>query len=198
MRPQILSDGTVWLSVPGEQDIDVIARTCRHSSIGEWTTVPVPYHRSDAAAFVHTVVPKGWAARNPTWAVRLVDAGPVIGMVSLQRRRVDGDAAEIGYWLAPGSRGRGLMTRAVLMACEFAFAPGGMRLDRVEWRAFVGNHASASVARRAGFRYEGLLRGGGLQRGRRRDEWIAGRLRGDSARGPLPAWPAEVLGISEG
>jgi RimJ/RimL family protein N-acetyltransferase len=194
VRPQILSDGTVWLSVPGEQDIDVIARTCRHSSIGEWTTVPVPYHRSDAAVFVRTIVPGGWAERSPTWAVRMVDGGPVIGMISLQRRRADNDAAEIGYWLAPGVRGRGLMTRAVLMVCEFAFAPGGMRLDRVEWRAFVGNHGSAAVARRAGFRYEGMLRGGGLQRGRRRDEWIAGRLRGDSARAPLPAWPVEVFG----
>jgi RimJ/RimL family protein N-acetyltransferase len=186
-----LSDATVWLSIPTVDDADAIARVCRHSSIGEWTTVPVPYHRLDAVSFVETTVPQGWREQAPTWAVRLAEDGDVVGMVSLHAHRHDPGAREIGYWLAPGVRGRGLMTRAVRMACEFGFAPDGLRLERIEWRAFAGNRASAAVVARAGFVFEGVQRGSGLQRGRRRDEWVAGRLATDPAT-PVD-WPAEYV-----
>lgn len=191
VRHETLSDGTVWLSAPTEQDVDVIARTCRHSSIGEWTTVPVPYERPDAVNFVAVAVPKGYAEGSPTWALRESDDGEVIGMISLHSHRRDSGESEVGFWLAPHARGRGLMTRAVNVVCNYAFSPHGMRLDRVDWRAFVGNRASASVVRRAGFHYEGLRRGGGVQRGHRRDEWIAGRLSTDPP-APVP-WPTEIL-----
>jgi len=190
MRHLALSDGTLWLSPPNERDIDEIARLCRHSSIGEWTTVPVPYHRADAVAFVEDIVPAGWAEGSPTWAIRLADDGLVVGMIGLSRYRNDRGAAEIGYWLAPVLRGGGLMTRAVNMACDYAFSPDGLRIDRVEWRAFVGNRASAAVVRRAGFHYEGLLRHGSVQRGVRRDAWVAARLRADST--PPPPWPPNI------
>ena len=196
MRPQILSDGTVWLSAPTGRDIDAIARICRHSSIGEWTTIPVPYTGPDALHFVDVIVPAGWASRSPTWAVRLAEDGEVVGMVALHLDRDDEATAEIGYWLAPSMRGSGLMTRAVVAACTFAFAPTGLRLERVDWRAFVGNYASAAVARRAGFRFEGMVRGGGVQRGVRRDEWIGGRLRTDPALS-APGWPAYTRPVPE-
>jgi RimJ/RimL family protein N-acetyltransferase len=49
----------------------------------------------------------------------------------------------------------------------------------VFWRAFVGNTASRAVAERAGFRVEGELRLGGVQRGVRRDDWVGSLLATD-------------------
>lgn len=194
VRHQSLSDGIVWLSAPDRDDVDVVALTCRHSSIAAWTTIPVPYSRVDAVNFVDDIVPTGWANGSPTWGIRLGEGGELVGMVGLQRHRDDVGAAELGFWLAPKARGRGLMTRSVHLVCAFAFGPGGLRLDRVDWRAFVGNHASAAVVRNVGFRYEGALRGGGVQRGVRRDEWVAGRLRNDPS-GPADGWPPETFAM---
>ncbi len=85
-------------------------------------------------------------------------------------------------------RGRGLMAKALNLLCDFAFRPDTLALERVEWRAFVGNAASAAVARRVGFRFEGIVRAGGLQRGVRRDMWVAGLLAADT-RTPAADWP---------
>ncbi|MBF6332564.1 GNAT family N-acetyltransferase [Nocardia transvalensis] len=183
-----LTDGTVWLSRPTEADADRIIECCQEPSIGEWTTIPVPYHREQFDMFMAEFVVVGWAGRSPTWAVRTAEDGPAVGMVGLSSRdKDDPTAAEIGYWVSSQARGRGLATRATRLVCDFGFRPDGLALIRIEWRAIVGNHASAAVARRAGFHYEGLLRLGNLQRGIRRDCWIASRLATDP---PGPAtWP---------
>ncbi|MEV0250408.1 GNAT family N-acetyltransferase [Nocardia sp. NPDC050712] len=186
VQERALSDGTVWLSPPTEADIDTIVACCQHPSIGEWVTIPVPYRREHAEAFLTDLVRPGWAGRSPTWAVRAAQDGPVIGMIGLEAQDVS--AAEVGFWLVPEQRSRGLMSRALGLVCAAGFDPATLGLQRISWRAFVGNHASAAVARRNGFHYEGMLRLGSTQRGLRRDTWMAGRLHTDSGL-PAPEWP---------
>ncbi|MFF0814920.1 GNAT family N-acetyltransferase [Rhodococcus sp. NPDC003318] len=185
-----LSGRRLTLTPPTVADVDTIARLCRDESVGRWTTMPVPYERADAVAFVTRMVPTGWADRSPTWALRLDPDGPVAGMIGL--RALDESAAEIGFWQGAAARGRGLMTEAAQLVCDFAFRADTLALERIEWRAFVGNTASAAVARRVGFRFEGVARRGGLQRGLRRDMWVAGLLAGDS-RSPVPGGWESVL-----
>ncbi|MEC3955259.1 GNAT family N-acetyltransferase [Nocardia sp. CDC153] len=193
MDAEFLTDGTIWLSPPAVSDIDAITALCQEPSIGAWTTMPVPYQRADAEKFVYDIVGPGWAGRSPTWALRRFENGPVVGMIGLSPLypRRDDDTAEIGYWLSPAARGQGLMTRAAALVSGVGLDPTTLNFERLEWRAFVGNHPSAAVVRRNGYHYEGLLRGGGLQRGTRRDIWVAGRLRTDP---PTPShnWPAGV------
>lgn len=193
MDAEFLSDGTVWLSPPAVSDIDAITALCQEPSIGAWTTMPVPYHRADAEKFIYDIVGPGWATRSPTWALRPAANGPVIGMIGLSPLypRRDDNTAEIGFWLTPAARGRGLVTRAALLVSAVGLDHTALAFERLEWRAFVGNHSSAAVARRAGYHYEGLIRGGGMQRGARRDIWVAGRLRTDPAL-PSPNWPPGV------
>ncbi|MFC7448103.1 GNAT family N-acetyltransferase [Rhodococcus daqingensis] len=186
MFVESLNDEGLWLTPPGPGDIESITRCCQDEAVGEWTTLPVPYTHDDARRFVERVVPVGWADRSPTWALRHNPAGAVVGMIGLAGR--DDSAADLGFWLNQAVRGRGLMARAVNLVCDFGFRPDGMALERIEWRAYVGNKQSASVARRVGFRFEGTLRAGGLQRGRRRDEWVAGLLYADP-REQAEGWP---------
>ncbi|ASF10246.2 putative acetyltransferase [Nocardia brasiliensis NBRC 14402] len=188
MDAQVLTNGTVWLSIPTSEDIDAITECCQHPSIGEWVTIPVPYTRENAKTFIEDIVGPGWAGKSPTWAVRERADGPVVGMIGLGER--DESSAEIGYWLAPRVRSRGLMSQSVALVCDYGFRPDRLALQRISWRAFVGNYPSAAVVRRTGFRYEGLSRLGSLQRGRRRDHWLAARLNTDPA-GPVADWPAE-------
>ncbi|MFI9410448.1 GNAT family N-acetyltransferase [Nocardia gamkensis] len=188
MDHHALSNGTIWLSAPTTDDIDTITECCQDPAIAEWVTIPVPYVRDSAVTFIEKMVVPGWAARSPIWAVRPRADGPVIGTIGLGA--LDESAAEIGFWLAPAQRSRGLMTQAVELVCQFGFRADGLALERIAWRAYVGNYASAAVARRAGFRYEGMCRLGSIQRGRRRDHWLAARLRTDPP-GPADDWPAE-------
>ena len=200
MRSEILTDGTVTLSPPGPHDVDAITAACQDADVAAWTTVPSPYGTAHARDFVAQVAtawqlvrstPPGELRSEATWAVRDGDvSGVALGMVGL---RVEGDgSAEVGYWLAPGARGRGLMTRAVRLALGFGLADDGLALDRVTWSAFVGNWGSWAVAWRCGFRFEGQVRGHCVQRGERRDAWVATLLRGDPLE-PAAPWPATTL-----
>ncbi|MGO4536534.1 GNAT family N-acetyltransferase [Leifsonia sp. 2MCAF36] len=186
-QPVVLTGERVTLSTPSLADIDRIAELCGDPAIARWTTVPSPYRREHAVGFVTSVVPDGWASgRVCTWAVRTGDV--LVGMVSIAD--IHERQGEIGYWLASEARGRGVMSEAVDLVIRFGFGarPHGLALERMVWRALVGNAASAAVARRAGFRWEGSVSGGAEQRGERFDEWRASLLP-DGPREPADDWP---------
>lgn len=188
-----LAGDRVFLSGPTTDDVDAIARHCQDEAVQRWTTVPNPYKRADAEGFIDHVVEPGWATgAELTWGIRDAAGGPLRGMIGLSRR--DETCSEIGFWLAAEGRGRGSMREAVALVCGYGLSADGPALQRIEWRAFTGNVASASVARRVGFRYEGILRLGGVQRDVRVDQWVAGLLHTDTPPDADAAqtWPAET------
>ena len=67
---------------------------------------------------------------------------------------------EIGYWLLPEYRGKGLVTRAVHHLCLLAFFEKGF--NRIQIRCAVGNAASNAIPQRLGFKQEGTERDGEL------------------------------------
>ena len=64
--------------------------------------------------------------------------------------------AEIGYWMAPEARRRGLGARATRLLAEWAVTRLG--LERLELLANPENEGSQRLAERAGFTREGTLR----------------------------------------
>jgi len=184
MRKVELSTPTSILRPPTIADASAIAAACQDAEIHRWVPVPVPYGLEDAHAFVTDISGAGWeTGASCTWAIQC--DGALAGMVSLDR--IVAGQATIGFWMAPKQRGRGILTEALRSVIEFGFAPApdGLGLVRIEWHAYLGNSASARVARRVGFRFEGTLRLGGLGRQKREDEWIAGLLASD------PCTPSE-------
>ncbi|RUR01379.1 GNAT family N-acetyltransferase [Labedella endophytica] len=199
-EPVVLRTARLELSAPVADDVDAITAACQDPAIQRWTTVPSPYTREDAENFVNSYVTAGWAAGTArTWAVRRrrvdvdvhVDGLELVGMVGLEG--IHEGAGEIGYWLAPAARGDGLMPEAVAAVIDYGFSLDGPALARIVWRALAGNVPSASVARRAGLRFEGTRRLGAVDRTRRADEWTAAILETDD-RSPADGWPAETLG----
>ncbi|PJJ74378.1 RimJ/RimL family protein N-acetyltransferase [Sediminihabitans luteus] len=191
MEPFVLTGDRVRLSVPTPADVDEITRACRTPEIQRWTVVPSPYERADAVRFVDELCTQAWAQDTAyTWAVRDPgDEASVLGMVGLH---VDpatpaAPSAEIGYWLAPEARGRGLMSASVALVLDWGFDPEGLGLHRALWHAYVGNWASRRVAWRVGFRVEGTVRAHLVQRGERRDAWVGTLLAGDP-REPVEPW----------
>ena len=189
MDPIMLTDGVVVLQAPGAADVDRITHVCQDPDVQEWTTIPSPYARDHAESFVRDWVEAGWAeGREATWAIR--EAGVVQGMVGLTLR---GSVAELGYWLGPEARGRGLLSRALGLVLAWAFDdPAGPGLEQVEWHAFAGNWPSWRAVWRHGFRFEGAVRLGAENSRGRRDDWVATLLRGDP-RLPHAPWPATTV-----
>ncbi len=184
MQPVVLRTPRLELALPREQDVDAIFAACQDAGIQRYTPVPFPYERRHAEEFVQRV-PKDWeAGRHLTWGIREQDR--LIGTIGLYRMEGDGNG-EIGFWMAPDSRGGGRLREAANAVIDWGFTADGAGLTRIEWRAVVGNIASARVASALGFRYEGLLRQALANAKYRDDGWIAALLTGDE-RMPQP-WP---------
>jgi RimJ/RimL family protein N-acetyltransferase len=88
--------------------------------------------------------------------------------------------AELGMWLAPQVRGRGLAPRALRMTSGWLL--GQTPLERLQVLTEPANQPMLATARAAGFVYEGVLRGYTRERGGRVDCAILSLLRADLAR----------------
>ncbi|HYN94620.1 MAG TPA: GNAT family N-acetyltransferase [Pilimelia sp.] len=159
-------------------DHDAIIAACRDAESLRWTTVPDPYGPGDAEFFVGGYGPRRWAGGHGAVFAIADPAGAYAG--SMELRLSDGDpaVADVGYLVAPGARGRGYAPAALRALCGWAV--GALRLERIEWKAYVGNDASRRAAEKAGFTMEGLLRSGLAHRGgERRDAWLGSVLADD-------------------
>lgn len=104
--------------------------------------------------------------------------GEFIGMCSAHIRNEAVGEYEIGYWLGTSKTGQGYMTEAVnaLTAYLFEYAEAG----RLFIRCDKENTASANVAKRAGYTYEGCLRAKEANfNGGTRDMLYFSKLRGE-------------------
>jgi RimJ/RimL family protein N-acetyltransferase len=189
MEPVVLRTPRLVLSAHDERDLDDVIAYANDPDVVAGTPVPVPYGRDQAEAFLQDQVRRGWeSGERLEFAVRPAAASRrLIGTISLFGFR-DG-TAEIGYAVHPDGRGRGYVTEAVGAVLDWAFAPDpdGLGLERVQWRALAFNHASAAVAQRLGFAFEGRRRSAAVHRGIRHDELTAAILRTDP-RGVPTTW----------
>jgi len=103
--------------------------------------------------------------------------GRYVGGSGLHRISWDVRRFEIGYWCRSGCTGRGFVTEAVRALNRLAFDQLGAR--RVEVRMDGNNERSRKLAERAGFTFEGVLRGDSLTpRGEMRDTCVYARVLG--------------------
>ncbi|MDN5558444.1 MAG: GNAT family N-acetyltransferase [Ruaniaceae bacterium] len=155
MEPVLLEDPMtgIELKAPTEADIPAITAACQDPVIADFTTVPSPYTEADARTFVTEVVPASWSKGGAEWGIYR-ERGQLAGMIGLAAR---GDATvELGYWVAPDSRGQGTLHPAIRLALDFAFDELGA--EKVSWSAVVGNWGSWRAAWKHGFRREGISR----------------------------------------
>ncbi|AMM19750.1 acetyltransferase [Frondihabitans sp. PAMC 28766] len=178
MEKVTLKTSRLTLRAPLLADVVAITIACQDAELQRRVPIPLPYTRQSAVDYVETFSNTGWeAGRTCTWA--LDHDGAFAGVIGID---LLGDSrGELGYWLSAEWRGHGLLTEAALRIIDFAFAPtpDALGLERLGWRAFAGNIASARVAQRVGFRFEGVSRRAGVGRQGLEDEWLASLLPSD-------------------
>lgn len=151
--PVRLDDGVVALRRWEPDDASAVFAACQDPEIVRFLPVPQPYTEEVAREFV--------ARRRADWdtdderSFAITDAvtGEVLGSIARHLRA--GHRAELGYWLAPGARGRGLAARALRLVADWSFKEGLLRLELF---THPDNGASGAVALRAGFEFEGVRR----------------------------------------
>ena len=113
--------------------------------------------------------------RLPTLAI--ADAGSLKFLGSIGVYRIDENhrRGEVGFWLTPAARRRGVGTRAVRLLTGWAFDTLGF--DRVELTTTPDNAATRRLAAGLGFKEEGVMRERDLERGRRVDILMLAVLR---------------------
>ncbi len=177
MEPVTLTTGRLVLRTVGPKDTDAVYAAAQDPGIQRWTTIPSPYLYEHARGFTEQMVPDGWRDGSMfTFGLFLsAPAHDLVGMLGITRRSLG--EAEIGFWATKEHRGHGYITEASRAAAHWAFTH--LAVDRLEWRAEVGNTASRAVAERAGFTVEGTLRSALNNKGVRRDCWVGSLLPSD-------------------
>ncbi len=175
-RPVELAAGGYRLRPWSEADAAAVLAVADDPEIGRWN--PFQPAADDLAGARDWCAARGdWDGSHASWAV-CDDRGTLLGSVSLHQLDSHNAGGEVGYWVAPPARGRGVATAAVRAAARYAF--DGLRLERVELFHAVENPASCRVAERAGFALEGTHRSSfRYGDGQLHDEHCHARLAGD-------------------
>jgi RimJ/RimL family protein N-acetyltransferase len=153
-----LTDGVVTLRPWGEPgDVEAITAACNDRAIAEFLDIiPSPYTEDDAREYIARTE-QGWAeGTNSNFAITDAQSAAAVGSIGVRWTRPEDRVAEVGYWVAPRARGRGVCTRAVRLVARWVLEDRGM--ERLQLRADEQNAASRKVAENAGFTQEGVLR----------------------------------------
>ena len=173
-----LADDVVLLRPWGEADLPGIVLAFSDPVMQRFSWRTTPYTETDARDYFAEQEEARLRGEGLDFAlVEPRDQDVVLGGISLYEVRPDQGCAAVGYWLAPGARGRGLATHAVRLLARWAFAE--LRLARLELTCGPDNVASQHVAERCGFSREGLLRSHVPFKGGRRDSLIYSLLPGE-------------------
>ncbi|WP_413575059.1 GNAT family N-acetyltransferase [Bdellovibrio sp. HCB290] len=102
--------------------------------------------------------------------------GKYIGSAGVHNIHWENKNCELGYWISKEFEGRGLISEVVKMLESACFKQG---FHRVEIRCFSFNDASARVALKNGYKFEGELREDSLVNGEYQSTKVFGKLRGE-------------------
>ena len=136
--------------------------------------MPWAEHPDKAETLDHALRARKRLAGNDGFETVIVEGDRIIGAIGYHGVDWRHRNTSIGYWLAEGHQGRGIMTAAVRALVEHAF--DGWKLHRVEISAAPDNVRSRAIAERLGFREEGVLREAERFAGRYADLVVYGLL----------------------
>ena len=132
--------------------VDLIKRNREHFKWLIIANVKAPEEEYD---WLKTAVQQRKDSKAAHYVIYLHSTNKIIGLCGIDPLSWGNSRGEIGYWLDQDYTGYGYMTEAV-KALEDAFF--GMGLNRLSIRANVKNKASCGVAKRLGYKKEGVVR----------------------------------------
>ena len=160
-----IDDGSVLLRPAVYADVPAVINACADPSIRRYNSAPAS--KVEGRAWVDGATDGRPSSRAVRLAIADLLSGSLLGSLGVPVVDLDAQRLEVGYWLVPTARGRGVATKALGLFCAWAFSE--LSLARIEALPEVENRASQRVLERVGFQREGVLRSFQEVRGRRRD-----------------------------
>ena len=170
-----LTDGVVVLRRWTRDDLGCVEEAAEDPDIPKGTTVPATFTPEEGLAWIERQWSRQDARTGLSQAIADAASGEAVGAGVLMARTPG--TVEIGYWLIPRARGRGLGSRAVALLARWAASEA--MLARVEALVAPDNIASQRLLEKAGFRREGHLRSYLVFEGQRADALIYSLLPSD-------------------
>jgi len=162
--PELLTDGVVVLRELREDDRADVIETMRDELVRRWLNMPANAGDREFDSLVRLVRDGRANGSRVDFTVTQAGEDEALGAVIASRRHRDN--YELAYLAGPSGRGRGLISRAVRLVCDWLFAEG---VGRIEIRTHPDNEPSQRVALRCGFQREGVERRSIWLHGRRED-----------------------------
>jgi ribosomal-protein-serine acetyltransferase len=82
----------------------------------------------------------------------------MVGRIGIYNIDQQNKHCSLGYWLRSDYQGKGIITTACRKLISLSFSD--LDINRVEIRCGTGNHKSAAIPERLGFKKEGVMRNG--------------------------------------
>ena len=124
--------------------------------------LPYPYTEQDGLEYISGMLA---ADKSETFAFAVTTESKVIGSIGIFRQKnIHRQTAELGYFIAEGYWGKGIMTEAVKQSCKYVF--DNSDIIRIYAEPFAYNAASCRVLEKVGFQYEGTLRNNAVKNGK--------------------------------
>jgi len=160
----------------GEPHLPAVEEMLEDPDVLRFTRVPVPVPDGFARAWVQRY--EDGRADGTREGFAIVDeSGAFLGLALAPHIDREAREVELGYLVAPSARGRGVATAALRLLTDWAFA--SLDAFRLALLISPANAASKKVAERAGYTYEGTLRGTWFKQGLREDTEVWSRLATD-------------------
>lgn len=176
-----LANDVVRLRALDTTDAQAVYDACRDPEIDRFTVFPQPRHVRETRAWIESQ--RAIRERGEGIDFGIVPAGgaAVVGAIGLAAIELEYRRAEVGYWIAPQMRRRGLASAALELISDWAMGPP-LELVRLEAPIDVENLASRHTAERVGYRLDAVLRSYLRAKDRRWDVAVYSLLRGDDRR----------------
>lgn len=147
LRPLLTSDERLWHEL----------RQVNARHVGPWEPTLPPGSRVVAPVTFRQLVrdfdTQARVGESLPWCIEV--GGAIVGQVHIFGITAGASrSAAVGYWVAQTVARRGIASRAVALAIDYALGPG--KLHRIEINIRVDNAASLGVAHRLGLRDEGV------------------------------------------
>lgn len=121
--------------------------------------LPYPYTEKDAEDFITSMLA---ADRTKTFAFAILADDKVVGSIGVFRQEnIHFRTAEMGYYIGEPYWGKGIGTSAVKQASQYVLE--NTDIIRIFAEPFAYNAASCRVLEKAGFIFEGTLRGNAVK-----------------------------------
>ncbi len=153
---------------PRKKDIPDLVEGLNNLKISKWLSkVPHPYKKKDAEWWINDCKEKfkkkgKEKIKSYPFSIELKKEKKLIGAVGLHDIDYFEKNAEIGYWVNENYWRQGIIKEALIKIIDCAFKK--LKLNRLTIKAYTKNKASNGVAKKMGFKFEGIERQGARSR----------------------------------